>query len=298
MLGLIVALHIIICLSLVVVVLLQSGKGGGLAGAFGGGGGMGAVFGGQAAATFLTKSTRYLAIAAQEVIAVEIDDRLLPALHETLAPFKNVRIVVGDILKLDPAYLLSGQKRGAGSAKPSSVIRPPSSVPHPSSYKVVANIPYYITSALIRHLLEAEIKPKRMVLTVQKEVGQRICEQPPKMSLLALSVQVYGEPTIAAKIPAGAFYPAPKIDSAVVRIELYPDPLISAPLLPIFFRLAKAGFSQKRKMLRNSLSAGMAWPKDQAETVLKEAGIDPQRRAQTLSLAEWEMLSRCVGSGT
>lgn len=159
------------------------------------------------------------------------------------------------------------------------------------SYKVVANIPYYITSALIRHLLEAEIQPSNMVLTVQKEVAQRICEQPPNLSLLALSVQVYGEPKVTAKIPAGAFYPAPKVDLSVVRVDLYPIPIIPDNLLPDFFRLAKAGFSQKRKTLRNSISAGMAWSKERAEIVLNSAGIDPQRRAQTLDLKEWEALT-------
>ncbi len=227
--------------------------------------------------------TRYLGSAARQVIAVEIDKKLLPVLHETLAPFDNVEIIVGDILEQNPVELLQIRPRTEDGT--------PSPIPGTSSYKVVANIPYYITSALIRHLLEAEIQPSRMVLTVQREVAHRICEQPPKMSLLALSVQVYGEPKIAAKIPAGAFYPAPKVDSSVVKIDLYPFPIIPPPLLPDFFRLAKAGFSQKRKTLRNAISAGMAWPKEQAETVLREAGIDPQRRAQTLSLKEWEALT-------
>jgi 16S rRNA (adenine1518-N6/adenine1519-N6)-dimethyltransferase len=227
--------------------------------------------------------TRYLGTAARQVIAVELDEKLLPALHETLAPFKNVEIVVGDILEQNPAELLK-ERRMTGNRRPSSVPRPP-------SYKVVANIPYYITSALIRHLLEAEIKPGSMVLTVQKEVAQRICEQPPNMSLLALSVQVYGKPKVAAKISAGAFYPPPKVDSAVVKIDLYPKPLIDYALLPTFFRLAKAGFSQKRKTLRNAISAGMAWSKDEAVAILDAAQIDPQRRAQTLSLQEWEKLT-------
>ena len=221
--------------------------------------------------------TRYLGAAAQQVIAVELDRKLLPALHETLAPFANVKIVIGDILEQNPVELLERVKSGGESGQ--------------LTYKVVANIPYYITSALIRHLLEAEIKPNIMVLTVQKEVAQRICEQPPQMSLLALSVQVYGEPKIAAKLPAGAFYPPPKVDSAVVKIELYPQPLIPDAFLPMFFRLAKAGFSQKRKTLRNTISAGMAWSKDQAVAVLDAAEIDPQRRAQTLSLKEWEKLT-------
>ena len=222
--------------------------------------------------------TRYIALCARAVIAVELDKKMLPALHETLAPFENVEIVLGDILEQNPVELLK-------AFQPSVEKRD-----HPP-YKVVANIPYYITSALIRHLLEAEIQPHSMILTVQKEVAQRICEQPPKMSLLSLSVQVYGQPQIAAKIPAGAFYPPPKVDSAVVKIDLYPEPLIPTPLLPLFFRLAKAGFAQKRKTLNNTLSAGLQWSKDQTRELLEEANIDPQRRAQTLSLNEWQTLT-------
>ena len=235
--------------------------------------------------------TRYLGSAARQVIAVELDEKLLPALHETLASFENVEIVVGDILELDPAELLSSYALHAASNKPQASAHAPLPTSH---YKVVANIPYYITSALIRHLLEAEIKPQRIVLTVQREVAQRICETPPKMSLLALSVQVYGEPKIVAKIPAGAFYPAPSVDSSVVSIELYPEPLIPTSLLEHFFQLAKAGFSQKRKTLRNSISAGMCWDKPQAEAILEAAGINPQRRAETLSLAEWDNLTRQI----
>ena len=112
------------------------------------------------------------------------------------------------------------------------------------------------------------------------------------MSLLALSVQVYGTPQVAARIPAGAFYPTPKVDSAVIRVELYDQPRIAQPQLPSFFRLAKAGFSQKRKTLRNALAAGMAWKAGQAEALLRQAGIDPQRRAETLSLEEWAALTQ------
>jgi 16S rRNA (adenine1518-N6/adenine1519-N6)-dimethyltransferase len=111
------------------------------------------------------------------------------------------------------------------------------------------------------------------------------------MSLLALSVQVYGEPSIAAKIPAGAFYPPPKVDSAVVCVELYPQSVIAPTLLKNFFSLAKAGFSQKRKTLRNSLSGGMRWSPEKTQELLKISGIDPQRRAETLSLEEWARLS-------
>jgi 16S rRNA (adenine1518-N6/adenine1519-N6)-dimethyltransferase len=240
----------------------------------------------------LGSMTRYLATDARQVIAVELDEKLLPALHETLSPFDNIKLVIGDILELDPAELISSFPAITEHQPPSSAENT-KQVPEsrPPSYKVVANIPYYITSALIRHLLEAKFQPNSMVLTIQKEVAQRICEKPPKMSLLALSVQVYGTPKMVAKIPAGAFYPKPKVDSAVVKIDLFPSPVVPTPQIPIFFRLAKAGFSQKRKTLRNSLAAGMAWPKEYANAILEEAEIDPQRRAQTLSLDEWGTLT-------
>ena len=224
--------------------------------------------------------TRYLADTAKRVITIEIDEKMLPALHETLSNYKNVEIIVDDILKLNPSNLFINLDSSIFDQK--------------GSYKVVANIPYYITSAVIRHLLEAEVKPNRIVLTVQKEVGQRICGSPPKMSLLALSVQVFGVPKVAAKIPAGAFYPAPKVDSSVVDIVIYPDPLIPNSLLPTFFQLAKAGFNQKRKTLRNSISAGMNISKSEAEASLNTAGIDPQRRAQTLSIKEWKQLANSM----
>ncbi|MBM3144675.1 MAG: ribosomal RNA small subunit methyltransferase A [Chloroflexi bacterium] len=221
--------------------------------------------------------TRYLAAAARQVIAVEVDDNLIPPLREVLAPFENIEIIQADILEVDPDQLLSN-------------LQPPT-----SNYLVVANIPYYITSAIIRHLLEAEIKPQRLVLTVQREVAARICAGPGEMSLLALSVQVYGEPRIVARIHAGAFYPPPKVDSAVVRIDLFPEPLIPRPMIPAFFDLARAGFGQKRKTLRNSLSSGMAWPKEKTSRILENAGIDPQRRAETLSLDEWnELISQSL----
>jgi 16S rRNA (adenine1518-N6/adenine1519-N6)-dimethyltransferase len=141
-------------------------------------------------------------------------------------------------------------------------------------------------------LLELGSKPRRIVLTVQKEVAERICATPPDMSLLALSVQVYGTPQIMAHIPAGAFFPAPKVDSAVVKIEICPDPLIPSPLLPVFFQLIKAGFSQKRKTLRNSLSAGLGISTTEAESLLDKAEIDSKRRAETLSLKEWDRMSQ------
>lgn len=212
--------------------------------------------------------TRYLAAVARRVVAVELDGSLLAPLEQVLAGAPNVEIIRGDILDLDPAELIDEP-----------------------GFLVVANIPYYITSNLIRHLLEARLKPRRLVLTVQREVAGRITAGPGDMSLLALSVQVYGKPAVAARIPAGAFYPAPKVDSSVVRVDLYPEPLIPAGALDAFFRLAKAGFGQKRKTLRNALAAGLSWPGQRAADLLQAAGIDPMRRAETLDLGEWGRLT-------
>jgi 16S rRNA (adenine1518-N6/adenine1519-N6)-dimethyltransferase len=140
--------------------------------------------------------------------------------------------------------------------------------------------------------LESRNHPRRLVLTLQEEVAGRICASPGKMSLLALSVQVYGTPEIVSYIPAEAFFPTPKVDSAVLRVEILPEPLISPLLMDKFFKLIKAGFSQKRKMLRNSLSGGLGISPTEAEKMLAAAGINPMRRAETLSLEEWGLLSQ------
>ncbi|GAB4503397.1 MAG: 16S rRNA (adenine(1518)-N(6)/adenine(1519)-N(6)) -dimethyltransferase RsmA [Anaerolineales bacterium] len=213
--------------------------------------------------------TRYLAAAARHVLAVELDERLFPPLQAVLAPYRNVHLIQGDILAFNPGQWIEQP-----------------------NYLVIANIPYYITSAVIRHLLESAPKPRRIVLTVQQEVATRICASPGDMSLLALSVQVYGRPTIAAQIPASAFYPAPQVNSAVLKVEIYDTPLVSTTLLPAFFQLIKAGFGQKRKTLRNALSAGLRLPPAHIEALLHAAGVEPRRRAETLSLEEWGKLSK------
>lgn len=211
--------------------------------------------------------TYLLAQTCARVTTVEIDRHMLEPLAEALKPFTNVQIVPGDILELDPATLVSQE-----------------------NYVVVANIPYYITSAIIRHLLEANLKPSRIILTIQQEVAQRIVARDGKMSLLSLSVFVFGEPEIVSTIPAGSFFPAPDVDSAVLRIRLHPEPLIRSSQLDLFFKLAHAGFGQKRKTLRNSLSAGLSLPANEVEARLLEADIEPSRRAETLSMAEWARL--------
>ena len=211
--------------------------------------------------------TYLLAQQVKYVVAVELDKRLIPPLTEVLAGFENIKIKQGDMLELSPDALLGA-----------------------AHYVVVANIPYYITSALIRHLLEADHKPTRMVLTVQQEVAERILVRDGKMSLLALSVQVYGKPELNARIPAGCFYPPPEVDSAVLSIELYEEPLVPSESLELFFKLAHAGFAQKRKTLRNTLATGMNESPAWTEKLLTAAGIDPQRRAETLSMQEWKQL--------
>ena len=212
--------------------------------------------------------TRYLANKAQKVVAVELDEKLFPPLEAVIAPYHNIQLVHGDMLGIEPSEIIEQD-----------------------DYLVVANIPYYITSALLRHLLESKLKPRCIVLTIQKEVAERICAGPGDMSLLALSVQVYGQPRIAMNIPAKAFFPAPKVDSSVLAMDIYPAPLVDENLLDIFFQLIKAGFSQKRKKLRNSIAAGMHQFPVETETLLRAADIDPQRRAETLSINEWGKLS-------
>jgi len=211
--------------------------------------------------------TRYLAVSARKVATVELDSDLLPPLKAILTPHPNVTVTHGDILELNIADLVDQ-----------------------AGYIVAANIPYNITSAIIRYLLESDPKPRRIVLTIQKEVAERICAVPGDLSLLALSVQVYGEPRIVAKIPAGAFHPAPNVDSAILRIDIHDQPLIPKDMLSTFFKLIKAGFGQKRKTLRNSLSAGLHIKPAGTEILLNAANIDPMRRAETLSIDEWKGL--------
>lgn len=211
--------------------------------------------------------TRYLGAKSKKVHAVEIDKKIIPALESIVKDYKNINIVNADIMDYDLSKLgLS------------------------SGYLVVANIPYYITSALIRKLLQDEIKPKRVVLTVQKEVGERICAMKGNHSLLSLSVQIYGKARISSVIKASSFYPAPKVDSAIIRIDILQAPLVEQSRIPMFFRLIKAGFSQKRKMLRNTISAGMHWSKDKTEEILAEVDIDPKARAQALAIEDWVKL--------
>jgi len=214
--------------------------------------------------------TRLLAQQAGRVIAVELDGRLIPILRERLVNCGNVELVEGDILKLPLHSLLS---------------------PSLSDYKVVANLPFYITSTVLRHFLEGEPPPARMVVTVQHEVARRIVAQPGDMSRLAVSVQFYGQPRIVARLKAGAFYPRPEVDSAVMRIDRHPVLPVKVPDTAAFFAIVKAGFAQRRKQLRNSLAAGLRCPQAEVVAALEVVGVDPRRRPETLSLPEWAAIT-------
>ena len=212
--------------------------------------------------------TERLAESAAGVVAVEFDSRLMPILAEILAGRMNVKLIEGDILEIDLSTIL----------------------PAPG-YVVVANIPYNITSALIRKLMEAKQAASRIVLTIQREVAERIVAPAGKMSLLALSVQLYGEPRLAGVIPGGAFYPPPGVDSAILRVDIRPmDPQLREHL-PALFALARAGFGQRRKMLRNALASAVGLNAEQARALCESAGVDGTRRAQELTVEDWLKLA-------
>ncbi|MBI4317453.1 MAG: 16S rRNA (adenine(1518)-N(6)/adenine(1519)-N(6))-dimethyltransferase RsmA [Chloroflexi bacterium] len=212
--------------------------------------------------------TEELARRVAVLVAVELDRGLAAALERMLDRYPSVKVVNADVLHFDPAQYLKGQP-----------------------YKVVANLPYYVTSPVLRHFLEAALKPSLMVVMVQREVAQRIVAVPGEMSLLSVSVQFYGKPTLVTYVPAAAFYPRPKVESAVVRIDVYERPAVDVDS-DKFFRVVQAGFSQPRKMLHNALAQRVWLPPGGAIEVLRAAGIDEKRRAQTLTLDEWGALTR------
>lgn len=226
--------------------------------------------------------TRWLARDAGHVIALELDPRLLPILEDQLSAFENVSVTQGDILAHDPAVLIRQATRGQQASL--------------SGYKVVGNLPYYITSAILRHLLEADRRPERMVITVQYEVAKRIVAGPGDMSLLAVSVQFYADAELLFRIKPGSFYPSPDVDSGVLKLEVRSDPPLPADEIDVFFTVVRAGFSQRRKQLHNSLSGGLGQQisKHDAAARLKAAGVDPRRRAQSLSVEDWIRISRAL----
>jgi 16S rRNA (adenine1518-N6/adenine1519-N6)-dimethyltransferase len=206
--------------------------------------------------------TERLAQTVRRVIAVEIDSRLEPILNAALSPYPNVEIHYTDILSVNLTELVGAE-----------------------DYVVVANVPYYITSAILRYLLENPRRPRRIVLTVQQEVAERMTAKPGNLSILAISAQFYAKTQIAARLNAAAFWPRPEVDSAVVRLDTYDQPPVDVPDERTFFQLVRMGFSQKRKQLKNALGGA---------ELLERAGIDPRRRAETLTLEEWAALARAA----
>lgn len=227
--------------------------------------------------------TQELARQAGLVIAIELDDKLAAILKQTLASFHNVVIVNQSILHLDPAVLWREYK----TKLPTST----------HTYKVVANLPYYITSPVLRHFLEATVKPERLIVMVQKEVAETIVAEPGKRSVLSISVQFYGKPRIVSYVPAHSFYPAPEVDSAIMQIDVYPQPVVLVTDVKSFFALVRAGFTAARKQIANSLAQGLQLPKAEVLTLLEKANIVPQRRAETLTLEEWAKLWQVFTQG-
>jgi 16S rRNA (adenine1518-N6/adenine1519-N6)-dimethyltransferase len=225
--------------------------------------------------------TAALAARAGRVLAVETDPRLVDVLHQELSELDNVEIIHGDILELQPHCLLDHEADAAGEATM------PLWGPRLPHYRVVSNLPYYITGAVVRHLLEASVRPAQMAVTVQHEVARRMCADPGDMSLLSVGTQFYGEARICLRLKRGAFYPVPEVTSAVVRLDVYEAPPVPVGDIGRFFEIVRAGFAQRRKQLRNSLSSTLQIDAQRVEEALGDCGIDHRRRAETLSLEEW-----------
>ena len=214
---------------------------------------------------FLTKG---LAERAGRVVAVELDDGLVPRLRETFADSGHVEIVHGDARTINIDTL-------TGAAR---------------EYKVVANLPYYAATPIVRRFLEDEHRPTTLVVMVQREVGQEMTASPGKMGILSVATQVYGSARIVTSVPPKAFRPSPNVTSAVVRIDTYSEPLVAFDSADTFFTLVRAGFSAPRKQIHNSLKNGLEIGSEQVMALLQSAGISPTRRAQTLSIDEWRDL--------
>ncbi len=221
--------------------------------------------------------TKELLQRARCVLAVELDGALTQVLREELRDIQGLEVLQADILKI-----AHGEEVRARCAT--------------EAYKVIANLPYYITSHVLRRLLEHPPRPELLVVMVQREVAERAVAAPGEMSLLALSVQLYSEPEIVSVVPRGAFLPPPDVESAVLRMRTRTDPLFPDITPEFFFWVAGAGFGQKRKTLLNSLSSNLKLDKRVVAEALRTASVDPGARAQQLSLEEWAELCRSLSA--
>lgn len=211
--------------------------------------------------------TTELARRAGRVVAVELERDVLRALRETTKPYPNVELLNTDLLKIDPAEIFGA-----------------------APYRLLANLPYAVTSMALRQFLETAHPPERMVVLIQREVAERILAPPGEMSMLALSVQFYSTPTLIAQVPARCFSPPPKVDSAIIALDIHPPPA-TGTIRARLFVLAKLAFAQRRKQLHNTLPGALHLPESQVNAWLEAAGITPDRRPQTLSIAEWVQLA-------
>lgn len=209
--------------------------------------------------------TQELATRVKRVIAIEKDRKMCEILQEVLKDFHNVEIVNEDILKWDICRVCDTRQ----------------------NYKVIANLPYYITSPVIRKFLESPLSPEFMVFMVQKEVGERIIAKPPHMSILAVSVQLYAEPKIVARVSKNCFLPAPTVDSAIVKITIRNSSDQRAIDKHAFFQLVKAGFAQKRKLLISNIVNGLSIKREIVERAFEKAKVNIQARAQELATDQW-----------
>jgi 16S rRNA (adenine1518-N6/adenine1519-N6)-dimethyltransferase len=206
-------------------------------------------------------------------VAVELDDALAAFLRRDIDDSGRLTVIQGDARYLDV-------ERHVGS-------RP---------YLVVANLPYSVATVIIRRFLDGPHRPDEMHVMVQREVAERMTARPPDMSLLGLACQLDTEPAIAFTVPADAFLPAPKVESAVVSMRVIPEPALSPGERETLFRLATMAFQRRRKTLANGLSQGLAMPKGDIERFLAGAGIDPMRRPETLAAEDWLRLTARVMS--
>lgn len=218
--------------------------------------------------------TAELARRADKVVCIEIDSRLLPVLDETLAEFDNIKIVNEDVLKVDLHKLIEQEFAGMPVA-------------------VCANLPYYITSPIIMNLLEAHLPIASLTVMVQKEAAARLCAEPGSREVGAVSIAVryYSEPKILFQVSRGSFLPAPEVDSTVIRLDVRDRPPVEVGSEEQFFKVVRAAFSQRRKTLPNTLSAGLGIPKAQAIEMLEKAGIPTNLRAEQLTLDQFALLS-------
>ncbi|MEZ4210505.1 MAG: 16S rRNA (adenine(1518)-N(6)/adenine(1519)-N(6))-dimethyltransferase RsmA [Patescibacteria group bacterium] len=219
-----------------------------------------------------------LADKAGRVLAIETDKKIIEILKSLGSGYANLEILPSSILKLDNQFLHNKYKAWSKNKT------------QPTKYKLVANLPYYITSSIIKLFLETDNRPEVISIMVQKEVAERITAEPGEMSLLAVSVQLYSTAEIVRIVPRTSFWPAPEVDSAILKIVPFSKPRFEIDNYKMFFRIAKAGFGERRKQLHNSLSGGLNLDDELIVEILERVGIDPKTRAQDLSIDNWVSL--------